>query len=560
VTDETKKPVEPAKPPLKPASPPPLPRKPLAYLEVLFGQNRGRRVPLDRDRLVMGRGEEADFILDDPSVSREHVAVEFGPRGYVAVDLGSANGSRLNGEKRDELVLQEGFTIEVGATVLVMKLGDMPSQRPETTLRNVDTQKLEAIRADTPSAPPAAKKLKRKLPKSRDDLPAQGVKRRRNRAPHPLVAQVVSWLVVLTIVTGGILLILNLLEGGALSYFKKPVKEVSESADDKRQPRPRYKQARSGRSPNRAGSGTNDFLIPAPDDSGTADVAMEKFDKATSLWQKAQYQEALDLLQEISTKYPEFTPPSGTPVQEMMEELKKTISYFGITTGARKALAVGAPEVEILEQVLDELDSIPITDGQFGEEAFLLREDVKSKLKQIKLGFLEGQTEPDIVEQEDVVEELSPQVDNEPKEKKKKKKKGKKGKTEGQKKDLKPEKVKIGSGSDKKTRDKEEEKSPTRSSLQWLSEARNALDAGRYKQARSALEAAGKAGAETSDVKKLESLFSLKLSRLLKTAMDKSGKEPEAALVLVNQALSLARSDSPQEKQGLMLKEQLTAR
>lgn len=558
MTDEIKKPAEPTKPPQKPASPPPLPRKPLAYLEVLFGQNQGRRVPLDRDRLVIGRGEEADFILDDPSVSREHVAVEFGLRGYVAVDLGSANGSRLNGEKRDELVLEEGFTIEVGATVLVMKLGDMPSRRPKATLRNVDTQKLEAIRADTPSAPPRAAKLKKKPPLSKDDLPAQGVTRRRSRAPHPLVAQVVSWLVVLSIVAGGILLILNLLEGGALSYFKKPVKEVSESAENERQPRARYKQPRVRRSAGARGTGADDFLMPASENSGTADVAMEKFDKASLLWQKEQYQEALDLLQEINTKYPEFTPPSGTPVPEMMDELKKTISYFGITTTAREALAVETPEVEVLEQVLDELDSIPITDGQFGEEAFLLREDVKSKLKQIRLGFLEGRTEPDIVEQEDVVEEPLAPVDEKPQEKKKKKKK--KGSKDKKKKDVKPEKAKEGNGGGKEKGDKAEEKTPTRSAQQLLSEARNSLDDGRYKQAKAALEAAQKAGAENSDVKKLESLFSLKLSRLLKEAMDKSGQDPEAALALVNQALSLAKSDSPQEKQGLMLKEQLTAK
>lgn len=557
MTDETRKPEVDEDKPGAAFKPPPLPDKPLAYLEVLFGQNRGKRIPLDRDRLVIGRGDEADLVLDDPSVSREHVAVEFGLRGYVAIDLGSANGTRFNGEKREELVVEDGFTIEAGATVLAVRFGDMPPAVPEVTLRNVDTQRLEAVSVDTPSAPATTHRPKPAKAANRPENTQ--VRKRRSRAPHPLVAQVVSWLVVLSIVTGGILLILNLLEGGALSHFKGSAKSA-EVTEEQAPVRSGAGRRRRGQRPTVASQPT-DFLMAQPGQATTADVAMESFDKATALWKETQYQQALELFAEINRKYPEFTPPSGTPVQEIMDELRKTINYSGIVAAARTALEAPAPDVAALEQSLDQLDSIPTTDGQFGEEAFLLRENVKSKLKQIELGFLEEKQET----QSDALPAGEQAVEKKDPPDQPRKSRDRQEKKEESRKAAEPAKHK----SEQETSTKDEkaqpqndkpEKKPAKSAEAFLAEARSAMDAGRYSQARQALELAAKGGAPATEIKNLETVFSLKLSRLIKDAMDKSGQEPEMALVLVKQALSLAKSGSPQEKQALMLQEQLQSK
>jgi hypothetical protein len=59
--------------------------------------DRGRRIPLDRDYLVVGRGQTCDVWFNDPHVSRTHAALQRrGNRVYVE-DLGSSGGTFVNG-------------------------------------------------------------------------------------------------------------------------------------------------------------------------------------------------------------------------------------------------------------------------------------------------------------------------------------------------------------------------------------------------------------------------------------------------------------------------------
>jgi pSer/pThr/pTyr-binding forkhead associated (FHA) protein len=62
-------------------------------------------------------------LLDDPNVSRRHAEIR--PRGgsWVLTDLGSTNGSRLNGRKLDgSEVLKPGDEIELGTSLLTFEL------------------------------------------------------------------------------------------------------------------------------------------------------------------------------------------------------------------------------------------------------------------------------------------------------------------------------------------------------------------------------------------------------------------------------------------------------
>lgn len=93
-------------------------RVPTALL--VFG---GRRMVVGPGGATLGRSRQCDVVLDDPNVSRQHA--ELRPRGgsWVFSDLGSTNGSRLNGHQveRSEVV-RPGDEIEVGATVLRFEL------------------------------------------------------------------------------------------------------------------------------------------------------------------------------------------------------------------------------------------------------------------------------------------------------------------------------------------------------------------------------------------------------------------------------------------------------
>jgi DNA segregation ATPase FtsK/SpoIIIE, S-DNA-T family len=66
---------------------------------VVGGPSAGRVVALGQGRHVIGRGGDASVPLDDPDVSRRHVAVDVGGGAITVADLGSTNGSRL--EERD---------------------------------------------------------------------------------------------------------------------------------------------------------------------------------------------------------------------------------------------------------------------------------------------------------------------------------------------------------------------------------------------------------------------------------------------------------------------------
>lgn len=82
-----------------------------------------RRMVVGPGGATLGRSRECDLVLSDPNVSRQHA--ELRPRGgsWVLTDLGSTNGSRINGNpvERSEVV-RPGDEIELGATILRFEL------------------------------------------------------------------------------------------------------------------------------------------------------------------------------------------------------------------------------------------------------------------------------------------------------------------------------------------------------------------------------------------------------------------------------------------------------
>ncbi len=73
--------------------------------------------------VVIGRSRQSDVVVDDPNVSRQHAEIR--PRGgsWVLTDLGSTNGSVLNGRRIDEAeVLKPGDQIEIGTSSMTFEL------------------------------------------------------------------------------------------------------------------------------------------------------------------------------------------------------------------------------------------------------------------------------------------------------------------------------------------------------------------------------------------------------------------------------------------------------
>lgn len=76
----------------------------------------GDRVPLGEDTITLGRLPESTIVLADPNVSRQHAEIR--PQGatFVVVDLGSTNGTRVNGIRVAQHELVDGDEIMFGNT------------------------------------------------------------------------------------------------------------------------------------------------------------------------------------------------------------------------------------------------------------------------------------------------------------------------------------------------------------------------------------------------------------------------------------------------------------
>ena len=78
----------------------------------------GDTVTVSDDPVTVGRLSECEIMLDDSHVSRRHAEIRKDGDAFVVVDLGSSNGTRVNGTKVNEQVLNDGDEIQVGNTAL----------------------------------------------------------------------------------------------------------------------------------------------------------------------------------------------------------------------------------------------------------------------------------------------------------------------------------------------------------------------------------------------------------------------------------------------------------
>lgn len=87
-------------------------------------------IPLEREKVILGRAVAADVRLNDSKVSRRHASIETvtdaetGKVEYVITDMDSRNGTLLNGEKITRETLQNGDKISVGDYILRFELLD----------------------------------------------------------------------------------------------------------------------------------------------------------------------------------------------------------------------------------------------------------------------------------------------------------------------------------------------------------------------------------------------------------------------------------------------------
>lgn len=90
-----------------------------AYLLVLAGANVGVMYKIEKDPLVMGRGEKVDIRMIDDGLSREHARIVKDSGRFAVEDLASTNGTFCNGERVVRRLLAEGDKILLGSTTIL---------------------------------------------------------------------------------------------------------------------------------------------------------------------------------------------------------------------------------------------------------------------------------------------------------------------------------------------------------------------------------------------------------------------------------------------------------
>jgi transcriptional regulator with PAS, ATPase and Fis domain len=89
-----------------------------------------RTVPLALVPVVVGKDPEADLVIDDPRVSRNHCTLTLTERGIVLRDLGSKNGTFAAGVRVVEAILSPGIEFTVGSARLSVRVSGSPSAIP----------------------------------------------------------------------------------------------------------------------------------------------------------------------------------------------------------------------------------------------------------------------------------------------------------------------------------------------------------------------------------------------------------------------------------------------
>ena len=87
------------------------------------GEPKGKVIDITKSPAVIGREPECDVVIASPKVSRKHCQIEITGNAVSVSDLGSANGTFVNGAKVQKVELRGGDKLVVGPLGFVVELG-----------------------------------------------------------------------------------------------------------------------------------------------------------------------------------------------------------------------------------------------------------------------------------------------------------------------------------------------------------------------------------------------------------------------------------------------------
>ncbi len=122
-------------------------------LRLLSGEEQGRTVEIPRAGLLIGRREGNDLVLEDASVSGRHALVRpEGERAWVE-DLGSTNGTQVDGKRVDRAELEPGCRISFGKIEVLVVAGGEAGARAPAAGSDAPAQRAQSAPAAVPAEP-----------------------------------------------------------------------------------------------------------------------------------------------------------------------------------------------------------------------------------------------------------------------------------------------------------------------------------------------------------------------------------------------------------------------
>lgn len=109
---------------------------------VVFHKGKRREFPLTKPVTDIGRKPEATLQIPTADVSRQHCEIRVQGNGVVVKDLGSANGTYVNGKRIAEQKLDPGDQIAIGPVTFVLQVDGKPAniQPPEPTSTQIQAK------------------------------------------------------------------------------------------------------------------------------------------------------------------------------------------------------------------------------------------------------------------------------------------------------------------------------------------------------------------------------------------------------------------------------------
>ena len=108
-------------------------------LHVVTNDGQIFNFPISKDKVSIGRSNDNDLILADNTVSRYHTEIQKRKNDYILADLGSYNGTRLNGKSIQKVFLKHGDKIQIGSSKLTFLINEnSPDQAEDSVVLTVE--------------------------------------------------------------------------------------------------------------------------------------------------------------------------------------------------------------------------------------------------------------------------------------------------------------------------------------------------------------------------------------------------------------------------------------